>query len=163
MVDDWVVDRQRCPSPRQMISSLGVQQHVNVQDVISTPTLPPSLVSWIEDFSWVKDSATWKELPDDNFVQFYKAYCAINPDRVQVPPEYMDRFKQRRAADCPEIWQIEEARACAPQSRDVVPPPPPDPPPPSAPPSGSPSEPESSTAEVRAVDGPCLPPPPHHS
>ena len=100
-----------------MLSSLGVQQHANVPDAISKPTLPPSLVSWVEDFSWVKDSATWKGLPDDNFVQFYKAYGAINPDRAQVPPEYLEEFKQRRAADCPEIWQIEEARACAPQSR----------------------------------------------
>ena len=50
-----------------------------------------------------------------------------------------------RAGTSPAIWQIEEARACAPEARDVVPPPPA----PSPPPPGSQPEPGDSTAEVR--------------
>ena len=137
-----------------MISSLGVQQHANVQDAISTPTLPPSLVSWVEDFP-----ASWKGLPDDNFVQFYKAYGKISPDRAQVPPEYLEKFKQRRAVDCPDFWQIEEARAC--EACDVVPSPPRDPLALSAPPSGSRSEQAASTAAVRAAVGLTSHPHPH--
>ena len=44
------------------------------------------------------------------------------------------------------------------QHCDEPPPPPPDPPTPSPPPSDSPSEPADSTAEVRAIDAPTMPP-----
>ena len=154
MVEDWawIASGAPVPFPRQMISSLGGQQYAS--EAISTPGLHPSLVSWVEDFS-----ATWKGLLDDNFVQFYKAYGAINPDRAQVPPKYLEEFKQRRAVDCPDFWQIEEARAC--EACDVVPPPPPDPLALSAPPSGSRSEQAASTAEARAAVGLTSHPHPH--
>ena len=107
----------------------------------------PHLAAWTEDFT-----VSWNGELDDNFVQFYyKVYAALNPDRVQVPPEYLEEFKQRRAVDCPDFCQIEEARAC--EACDVVPPPPPDPLALSAPPSGSRSEQAASTAAVRAADG----------
>ena len=98
----------------------------------------PHLAAWTEDFL-----ASGKGMPDDEFLQIYKVYAELNPKRAQVPPECMEEFEQKRAADCQKIWQIEKAR-------DVVPPPPPDPPAPSPPPSGSPSEPAASTAEARA-------------
>ena len=106
----------------------------------------PHLAAWTEDFL-----ASGKGMPDDEFLQIYKVYAALNPDRAQVPPEYLEEFKQRRAVDCPDFWQIEEARAC--EACDAVPPPPPDPLALSAPPSGSRSEQAASTAAVRAADG----------
>ena len=106
----------------------------------------PHLAAWTEDFT-----VSWNGELDDNFEQFHKVYAALNPDRAQVPPEYLEEFKQRRAVDCPDFWQIEEARAC--EACDVVPPPPPDPLALSAPPSGSRSEQAASTAAVRAADG----------
>ena len=107
----------------------------------------PHLAAWTEDFL-----ASGKGMPDDEFLQIYKVYAALNPDRAQVPPEYLEEFKQRRAVDCPDFWQIEEARAC--EACDVVPPPPPDPGSAlSAPPSGSRSEQAASTAEARAAVG----------
>ena len=54
-------------------------------------------------------------------------------------------FKQKRSGASPATWQIEEARACAPEARDVVPPAPA----PSPPPPGSQPGPGDSTAEVR--------------
>ena len=106
----------------------------------------PHLAAWTEDFT-----VSWNGELDDNFEQFHKVYAALNPDRAQVPPEYLEEFKQRRAVDCPDFWQIEEARAC--EACDVVPPPPPDPLALSAPPSGSRSEQAASTAEARAAVG----------
>jgi hypothetical protein len=98
----------------------------------------PHLAAWTKDFFR-------KGMPDDEFAQFYKVYAArINPDRARVPTEHLEEFKTRAGAS-PEIWEIEEARACAPEARDVVPPAHA----PSPPPSGSPSEPGDSTAEVR--------------
>jgi hypothetical protein len=99
----------------------------------------PHLAAWTEDFL-----ASRKGMPDDEFAQFYKVYAACNPDRARVPTDHLEEFKTRAGAS-PEIWQIEEARACAPEARDVVPPAPA----PSPPPSGSPSEPGDSTTEVR--------------
>ena len=70
-------------------------------------------------------------MPDDEFAQFYEVYAKLNPNRARMPPEYLEEFKQKRAGASPAIWQIEEARACAPEARDVVPPAPaPSPPPP---------------------------------
>ena len=128
-------------------SRLGVDPQLGK---LFAPHLPPHPVSWVEAFL-----TSWNGEFDDNFVQFYyKVYAALNPDRVQVPPEYLEEFKQRRAVDCPDFWQIEEARACeACEASDVVPPPPPDPLALSAPPSGSRSEQAASTAAVRAADG----------
>ena len=106
----------------------------------------PRLAAWTEDFM-----VSWNGELDDKFLQIYKVYAALNPDRAQVPPEYLEEFKQRRAVDCPDFCQIEEARAC--EACDVVPPPPPDPLALSAPPSGSRSEQAASTAEARAAVG----------
>ena len=104
-----------------------------------------NLGSWTEDFL-----ASGKGMPDDAFVQFYDVYAKLNPNRARVPPEYLEEFKTRAGAS-PAIWQIEEARACAPEACDVVPPPPPDPLAPS-PPSESPSEPADSTANARTAN-----------
>ena len=103
------------------------------------------LATWTEDFL-----ASRKGMPYDEFAQFYEVYAKLNPHRARVPPDCLEEFKQRRAADCP-IWQVEQARACAPEACDVVPPPPPDPLAPS-PPSESPSEPADSAAKVRAAN-----------
>ena len=92
-------------------SRLGVHSQLGTLPAPPGSRLP-HLAAWTEDFL-----ASGKGMPDDEFLQIYKVYAARNPDRAQVPPEYLEEFKQRRAADCPEIWQIEEARACAPQSR----------------------------------------------
>ena len=101
----------------------------------------PHLAAWTEDFL-----ASGKGMPDDEFAQFYEVYAKLNPNRARVPPEYQEEFKLKRAGASPAIWQIEEARACAPEARDVVPPAPA----PSPPPPGSQPEPGDSTAEVRA-------------
>ena len=107
----------------------------------------PHLAAWTEDFL-----ASGKGMPDDEFLQIYKVFAKLYPKEAQVPPEYLEEFKQRRAVDCPDFCQIEEARAC--EACDVVPSPPPDPgSAPSAPPSGSRSEQAASTAAVRAADG----------
>ena len=85
-------------------------------------------------------------MPDDEFAQFYyEVYAKLNPNRARVPPEYLEEFKTRAGAS-PAIWQIKEARACAPEACDFVPPAPA----PSPPPPGSQPEPGDSTAEVRA-------------
>ena len=76
----------------------------------------PHLASWTEDFL-----ASGKGMPDEEFVQFYDVYAKLNPNRARVPPEYLEEFKTRAGAS-PAIWQIEEARACAPEACDVVPP-----------------------------------------
>ena len=95
------------------------------------------LPAWINNFFEAK-------APDDEFAQFYEVYAALIPNRARVPLEYLEEFKTRAGAS-PAIWQIEEARACAPEARDVVPPAPaPSPPPPDSQP-----EPGDSTAEVR--------------
>ena len=99
----------------------------------------PHLAAWTKDFL-----ASRKGMPDDEFAQFYKVDAARNPDRARVPTDHLEEFKTRPGAS-PGIWQIEGARACAPEARDVVPPAHA----PSPPPSGSPSEPGDSTAEVR--------------
>ena len=126
-------------------SSLGVDPQL--EKLAAPPgSRLPHLAAWTEDFT-----VSWNGELDDNFEQFHKVYAALNPDRAQVPPEYLEEFKQRRAVDCPDFWQIEEARAC--EACDVVPPPPPDPLALSAPPSGSRSEQAASTAAVRAADG----------
>ena len=96
------------------------------------------LPAWIDNFFKAKT-------PDDDYAQFYvEVYAAIKPNRARVPPEYLEEFKTRAGAS-PAIWQIEEARACAPEACDVVPPAPA----PSPPPPGSQPEPGDSTAEVR--------------
>ena len=70
---------------------------------------------WIDNFFKAKT-------PDDDYAQFYvEIYAAIKPNRARVPPEYLEEFKTRAGAS-PAIWQIEEARACAPEACDVVPP-----------------------------------------
>ena len=75
---------------------------------------------------------------------FYKVDAARNPDRARVPTDHLEEFKTRPGAS-PGIWQIEGARACAPEARDVVPPAHA----PSPPPSGSQPEQGDSTTEVR--------------
>ena len=134
-------------------SRLGVHSQLGTLPAPPGSRLP-HLAAWTEDFL-----ATGKGMPDDEFLQIYKVYAALNPDRAQVPPEYLEEFKQRRAVDCPDFWQIEEARAC--EACDVVPPPPPDPLALSAPPSGSRSEQAASTAAVRAAVGLTSHPHPH--
>ena len=101
-----------------------------------------NLLTWTENFFKTG-------MPDDDFAQFYEIYAALNPNRARVPPEYLEEFKQRRAGDCPEIWQVEEARACAPEACDVAPPPP-DPPSPSPPP---PPLPQAPTEAQLSIDG----------
>ena len=120
-------------------SKLGVDPALEWLDAPHGSGLP-NLASWTEDFL-----ASGKGMPDDEFVQFYDVYAKLNPNRARVPPEYLEEFKTRAGAS-PAIWQIEEARACAPEARDVVPPAPA----PSPPPPGSQPEPGDSTAEVRA-------------
>ena len=114
----------------------------------------PHLAAWTEDFL-----ASGKGMPDDEFLQIYKVYAEFYPKEAQVPLEYMEDFEQKHAADRPEIWQIQKARAC--EACDVVPPPPPDPLALSAPPSGSRSEQAASTAAVRAAVGLTSHPHPH--
>jgi len=45
----------------------------------------PHLAAWTEDFT-----VSWNGELDDNFEQFHKVYAALNPDRAQVPPEYLE-------------------------------------------------------------------------
>ena len=134
---------------RDVMSRGGDQPSLGVDPALERLAAPygsrlPHLAAWTKDFL-----ASRKGMPDDEFAQFYKVYAARNPDRARVPTEHLEEFKTRAGAS-PEIWQIEEARACAPEARDVVP----LAHAPSPPPSGSPSEPGDSTAEVRAVDAP---------
>ena len=117
--------------------SRGFEQALERLDAPHDSQLP-NMAAWAKNF--LKTGA-----PDDEFAQFYELYDAHNPDRARVPTEHLEEFKRRRAGDFPGIWEIEEARACAPEARDVVPPAHA----PSPPPSGSPSEPGDSTAEVR--------------
>ena len=77
-----------------------------------------NLLTWTENFFKTG-------MPDVDFAQFYEVYVKLNPNRARVPPEYLEEFKEKRAGDCPEIRQVEEARACAPEACDIVPPPPP--------------------------------------
>jgi len=102
-----------------------------------------NLLTWTENFFKTG-------MPDVAFAQFYEVYVKLNPNRARVPPEYLEEFKEKRAGDCPEIRQVEEARACAPEACDVVPPPPPDPPAPSPPP---PPLPQAPTEAQLSIDG----------
>ena len=91
-------------------------------------------------------------LPRHSYSAWFLRLVSVDDRQTELsPPEYLEEFKQRRAVDCPDFCQIEEARAC--EACDVVPSPPPDPLALSAPPSGSRSEQAASTAAVRAADG----------
>ena len=141
-------------------SRLGVDPQL---EKLAAPTGSrlPHLAAWTEDFV-----VSGKGMPYDEFTQFYKVYAALNPDRAQVPPEYLEEyqqrrleeFKQRRAAVKIQGWYRGARSRREPAPPPASRPPPPDPPAPSPPPPGSTAEPAASTAEARTRRRPNLSP-----